>query len=142
MHHLADAVPTEVSPPWFLVIGSSVELVYSLAVRMRVPIGVILGFPTDQESVEDVGAQLSSNLRIVHGLNPICWPGVFENFENGHPVGCSRVPENAEAEQESNKELDMVGFTLEDALYGTPRQATPCRKKGAHTPKGGTCRAS
>ena len=46
MHHLADAVPSEASTLWFLVISSSVQLAYSLAVRMPVPISVVLGLPT------------------------------------------------------------------------------------------------
>ena len=64
MHHLADAVPTEASTLWFLVISSSVQLACSLAVGMPVPISVVLGLPTEQESMADVGAQVCSNLRI------------------------------------------------------------------------------
>ena len=72
MHHLADAVPTEASTLWFLVINSSVQVACSLAVRMLVPISVVLGLPK-QDSVADFGAQVCSNLRIADGLNPIPW---------------------------------------------------------------------
>ena len=51
MHHVADAVPSETSTLWFLVISSSVQLACSLAVRMPVPISVVLGLPTEQESI-------------------------------------------------------------------------------------------
>ena len=77
MHHLADAVPSEASTLWFLVIGSSVQLACSLAVRMPVPISVVLGLPTEQESIADVGALVCSNLRIADGLSPIPWNAVF-----------------------------------------------------------------
>ena len=64
MHHLADVVPSERSTLWFLVISSSVQLACSLAVRMPVPISVVLGLPKEQESIADVGALVCSNLRI------------------------------------------------------------------------------
>ena len=37
MHHLADAVPSEASTLWFLLISSFVQLACSLAVRMLYP---------------------------------------------------------------------------------------------------------
>ena len=92
MHHLADAVPLEASTLWFLVISSSVQLACSVAVRMPVPISVVLGLPTEQESIADVGALVCSNLRIADGLSPIPWSAVFENFADGCPVDCSCVP--------------------------------------------------
>ena len=42
MHHLADVLPSEASILWFLVISSSVQPACSLAVRMPVPISVVL----------------------------------------------------------------------------------------------------
>ena len=62
MHHLADAVPPEASTLWFLVISSSVQLACSLAMRMPLPIGVVLGLPTEQESIANVGALVCINL--------------------------------------------------------------------------------
>ena len=47
MHHLADAVPSEANTLWFLVMSGSVQLACSLAVRMPVPISVLLGLPTE-----------------------------------------------------------------------------------------------
>ena len=96
VHHLADAVPSEASTLWFLVISSSAQLACSLAVRMPVPISVVLGLPTEQESIADVGAVVCSNLRIADGLSPIPCSAVFENFADGCPVDCSCVPEKAE----------------------------------------------
>ena len=71
MHHLADAIPYEASTLWFLVISSSVQLACSLAVRVPVPISVVLGLPTEQKSIADVGALVCSNLRIADGPSPI-----------------------------------------------------------------------
>ena len=69
-----------------LVINSYVQLACSLVVQMPVPISVVLGLPTEQESVAGAGAQVRSNLRIAGGLNPISWSVVFENCENGYHV--------------------------------------------------------
>ena len=121
MHHLAHVVPLETSTLWFSVISGSVQLACNLAVRMRVPISVVLGLPTEHESVADVGALVCSNLRIADGLNPISWSGVFENFEHGYLVDCSCVPEKADSEQVSDEEVEMVGSTPEDAVYGTTK---------------------
>ena len=121
VHILADAVTTEASTLWFLVTCSSVQLACSLAVRMHVPIRVVLGLLIEQQSVADVGAQVCSGLRIADGLNPILWSIVFDNFGNGYPVDCICVPEKAEAEQKSDEDVEMVGSTPEDAMYGTPK---------------------
>ena len=129
LHHLAVAGPTEASTLSFLVITISIQLACSLAVRMLVSISVVLGLPTNQVSVADVDAQVCKNLWIADGLNPISWSRVFENFENGYPLDYSFVLEKAEAEQESDKELEMVGATLEGAGYGTP---APRKKVGVH----------
>ena len=90
----------------------------------------------------DVGAQVCSNLRIADALNPISWSGAFENFENGYVVDSSCVPDKAKAEQESDEELELVAFTSEDDVYGTPKQPTPPLKKGVSTPKTDTGKAS
>ena len=135
MHHLADAVPSEASTLWFLVIISSVQLLCSQAVRMPVPISVVLGLPTEQESIADVGALVCSNLRIANGLSPIPWNAVFENFADGCPVDCNCVPEKAEGEQESEEEVEGVGATLENVVYGTPKQSRGPDKKSGRTRK-------
>ena len=96
MHYLADAVPSEATTLWFLVITGSVQLACSLALRMPVPISVVLGLPMEQESIADVGALVCSNLRIADGLTPIPWNAVFENFAEGCPVDGSFVPEKVE----------------------------------------------
>ena len=96
MHNLADAVPSEATTLWFLFMSGSVQLACSLALRMPVPITVVLGFPTEQESIADVGALVCSNLRIADGLSPIPWNAVFENFAEGSRADCSCVPEKAE----------------------------------------------
>ena len=142
MHHLADAVPSEASTLWFPVITSSVQLACSLAVRMPVPISVVLGLPTEQESIADVGALVCSNLRIADGLSPIPWNAVFENFADGCPVDCSFVPQKAEGEQESEEEVEEMGATPENAVYGTPKQSRGPSKKGGRTRKGDKNRAS
>ena len=142
MHHLADAVPSEASTLWFLVISSSVQLACCLAVRMAVPISVVLGLPTEQESIADVGALVCSNLRITDGLSPIPRHAVFENFAEGCPVDCSCVPEKAEGEQESEEEVEEVGGTPENPVYGTPKQSRGPGKKGGRTRKGDENRAS
>ena len=122
MHPLADAVPSEASTLWFLVISSSVQVACSLVVRMPVPISVGLGLPTGQESIADVCALICSNLRIGDGLSPIAWNAVFKNFADGCPVDCSCVPEKAEGEQKSEEEVEEVGATPENAVYGTQKQ--------------------
>ena len=134
--------PTEASNVWFLVIIKSVHVACSLAVRMPLPISVVLGLPTKPESVAKVGAQMCSNLPIADGLNPILWYGVFESFENGYPMDCSYVPEKVETEHESDEELEMVGAIPEDAAYGTSKQSAPPHKKGGHTPREDTSKAS
>ena len=141
MHHLADAVPSEASTLWFLVISSFVQLAYSLAVPMPVPISVVLGLPTEQESIADVGALVCSNLRIADGLSPIPWNAVLEKFAEGCPVDCSCVPEKAEGEQECEDEVEEVGGTPEIAVYGTPKQSRGLGKKGGRTRKGDENRA-
>ena len=135
MHHLADAVRSEAGTLWFLVISSSVQLACSLAVRMPVPISVVLGLPTEQESVAHVGALVCSNLRIADGLSPIRWNAVFENVADGCPVDCSSVPEKAEGEQESVEEVEEVGATPKNVVYGTPKQSQGPGKKGGRTRK-------
>ena len=127
MHHVADAVPSEASTLWFLVIKSFVQLACSLAVRMPVPMSVVLGLPTEQESIADVGALVCSNLRIADGPSPIPWNAVFENFADGCPMDCSCVSEKAEAEQKSEEEVEEVGCH--------PREWGP-GKKGGRTRKG------
>ena len=142
MHHLADAVPSEATTLWFLVISGSVQLACSLAVRMPVPINVVLGLPTEQESIADVGALVCSNLRIADGLSPIPWNAVFENFAEGCPVDCSCVPKKAEGEQESHDEVEDVGATPDNAVYRTPKQARGTGKRGGRTRKGDENKAS
>ena len=137
---LADAIPSEASTLWFLVISSFVQLACGLAVRMLVPMSVGLGLLTKQELVEDVGVQVCNNLRIAKGLNPVSWLGVLENFENGYSVECSCVPEKAE--QQFDDELEMVGSTPQDVAYGTRKQATAPRKKVGHIFKGDIGKAS
>ena len=133
MHHLADAVPSEATTLWFLVMSGSVQLACSLAMRMPVPISVVLGLPTEQEPFADVGTLACSNLRIADGLSSISWNAVFENFAEGCPVDCSCVPEKAEGEQESSDEVEDVGATLDNALYCTPKQARgPSKKVVSH----------
>ena len=142
MHHLVDAVPSEASTLWFMVISSSIQLACSLAVCMPVPISVVLGWPTEQESIAYVGALVGSNLRIADGLSPIPWNAVFENFAEGCPVDCGCVPEKAEGKQESEEEVEEVGTTPENAVYGTPKQSRGLGKKGGRTSKGDENRAS
>ena len=142
MHHLADVVPSEASTLWFPVISSSVQLACSLAVPMQVPIGVVLGLPTEQQSIADIGALVCSNLRIADGLSLIPCNAVFENFAEGCRVDCNCVPEKAEGEQESEEEVEEVGATPENAVYGTPKHSRgPC-KKGGRTRTGDENRAS
>ena len=139
MHHLADAVPSEAST---LVISSSIQLACSLAVRMPVPISVVLGLPTEHKSIADVGALVCSNLSIADGLSPIPWNAVFENFAEGCPVDCSCVPEKAEGEQEYEEEVEEVCATPENAVYGTTKHSRGPGKKGGRTRKGDEKRAS
>ena len=136
MHHLADAVPSEATTLWFLVMSGSVQLAYSLAVRMLVPVNVVFGLPTEQESIADVGALVCSNLRIADGLRPIPWNAVFQYFAEGCRVDCSCVPEKAEGEQEFEDEVEEVGATPENAVYGTPKQSRGPGKKVGRTRKG------
>ena len=136
MHHLSDAVPSEATTVWFLVISGFGQLACSLAVRMSVPISVVLGLPTEQESIAHVGALVCSNLRIADGLSPIPWNVVFENFAEGCPVDCSCVSKKAEGEQES------VGSTPDNAVYCTPKQAPRLGKKGGRTRRGDGNKAS
>ena len=49
------------------------------------------------------------------------------------------MPNKAEAHEESDEELEMVGSTLEDTVYATPTQPTPRRKNGGRVPSGDTC---
>ena len=93
---------------------------------MVTPMSVARALPNGHEWVANIGAHGCSNLRIAHGLRPSCWLGIFENFENGNPMEC--VHEKAEVEQESDEELEMVGSTLGDVVYGTPKLAGPARK--------------
>ena len=133
MHQLVDAVPSKATTLWFLVISGSVQLACSLAVRMPVPISVVLGLPTEQESIAEVSALVCSNLRIVDGLSPIPWIAVFENFAEGCPVDCNCVPEKAEGEQESEDEVEDVGATPDNAVYCIPKEAQgPGKKVVAH----------
>ena len=136
MHHMADAVPSEASTLCFLVISGSVQLACSLAVRMPVPISVVLGLPTEQESIADVGALVCSNLRINDGLSPIPWNAVFENFAEVCPVEYSCVPQKVEGEQECEDEVEEVGATPGNDVYGTPKQSRGPSKKDGHTRKG------
>ena len=105
---------------------------------MPVPISVVLGLPTEQESIADFGALVCSNLHIADGLIPIPWSAVFKNFADGCPVDCSCVLEKAEGEQE----LEEVGTTPENAVYRTPKQSRGPGKKGGRTRKGDENRAS
>ena len=113
-----------------------------MAVRIPVPISVFLGLPTEQESIADVGALVCSNLRFADGLSPIPWNAVFENFADGCSVDCSCVPEKAVGEQESEEEVEEVGATPENAVYGTPKQSRGPGKKDGRTRKGDENRAS
>ena len=88
---------------------------------MPVPIIVVLVLPTQQESMAHVGAQVWSTLRINDGLNPIS--RVFDNFGNGYPVDCTYALEKAQAEQESNDDVELVGSTPKDVVYRTPKPA-------------------
>ena len=128
MHHVADAEPSEASTLWILVITSSVQLACSLAVQMLVPICV--------------SAMICSNLRSADGLNPIFGSAVFENCEHGYPADCSCVPEKEEAGQEFDEEVEMVGGTLEDAVYGSPKRVATLRKKSGRTSKEDTSKAT
>ena len=56
MHHLVVAVPSEASTLCFLVISGFAQLACSLAVRMPVPMSVVLGLPTEHDSIAYVGA--------------------------------------------------------------------------------------
>ena len=112
------------------MISSSVQLAYSLAVRMRVPISVALGLPTEEEPIADVGALVCSNLCIADGLSPIPWNALFENFAEACPVDCSRVPEKAEGEQESEEEVEEVGATpKERCVWYTEAVTGPWQKR-------------
>ena len=93
---------------------------------MPVPISVILGLPSEQESVANGGAQVCNNLRIVDGLNPVFWSAVFQNVHNGYHADSSHVLEKAAADQASDEELEMVGSTPEDVVYGTPKKCILC----------------
>ena len=126
---------SEASTLWFLVINGSVQLACSLAVRTSVPISVVLGLPTEQVSIADVGALVCSNTRIADGLSAIPRNAVFENFAEGCPVDCRSVPEKAEGEQESEEEVEQVGATPDIAVYGTPKQSWGPGKKGGRTRK-------
>ena len=110
--------------------------------HMPVPISVVLGLPTEQESIADVGALVCSNLRIVDVLSPIPLNAVFQNFAEGCPVDCSCVPEKAEGEQESEDEVEAMGVTPENTVYCTPKQARGPGKKGGCTRKGDENKAS
>ena len=136
VQHVADAVPSEATTPWFLVISGSVQLACSLAMRMPVPVIVVLGLPTEHESIADVGALVCSDLRIADGLSPMPSNAVFENFSEGCLVDCSCVPEKAEGEQESEDEVEEVGAASENAVYGTPKQSRGRGKIGGRTRKG------
>ena len=133
MHRVADAVPSEATTLWFLVISGSVQLACSLAVRMPVPISVVLGLPTEQESIADVGALECSNLRIADGLSPIPWNAVFENFAEGCPVDCSCVPEKAKGEEESEDEVEAVGATQRMLCMVHRSNHGPSQKRWLHT---------
>ena len=52
------------------------------------------------------------------------------------------VPEKAEGEQESEEEVEEVGATPENAVYGAPKQSRGPGKKGVRTRKGDENRAS
>ena len=118
MHHLADEVPMEASTLCLLVIDSSVNVARSLAMRRPMAISVVLGLPTMQEPVASVGGQVCSSLRIAEGVNPISWSGFLENFGNGYLVERSRVPEKADAQHESDEELETVGSVSKDTMAG------------------------
>ena len=45
------------------------------------------------------------------------------------------MPEKAEAEQESDDDVQMGGSTLEEAMYGTLKKAATPRKKGGRMSK-------
>ena len=125
MHPLVDALPSEATTLWFLVISGSVQLAFSLAVCMPVPISVVLCLPPEQESIAAVGALVCSNLRIAHGLSPIPWNAVFENFTEGCPVQCSCVPEKAEGEHESEDEVEDVGSDSQSSAFKRAKIAFP-----------------
>ena len=76
------------------------------------------------------------------GLSPIPWNAVFEHFVEGCPVDCSCVPEMEEGERESEEEVEEVGATPENAVYGTPKQSRGPGKKGGRTRQGDENRAS
>ena len=57
-------------------------------------------------------------------------------------MDCSSVPEKAEGEQESEEEVEEVGATLENAVYGAPKQSRGPGKKGGRTRKGDENKAS
>ena len=48
-------------------------------------------------------------------------------------MDCSRVPEKAEGEQEFEEEVEEVGATPENAVYGTPKHSRGPGKKGGRT---------
>ena len=50
-------------------------------------------------------------------------------------MDCSCVPEKAKGEQESEEEVEDVGGTPENAVYGTPKQSRGPSKKGGRTRK-------
>ena len=51
-------------------------------------------------------------------------------------MDCSCVLEKAEGDQESQEEVEEVGATPENAVYGTPKQSSGRGKKGGRTRKG------
>ena len=57
-------------------------------------------------------------------------------------MDCSSVPEKAEGERESEEEVEEVGATPKNALYGTPKQSRGPGKKGGRTRKGDENKAS
>ena len=142
MHHSADAIPSEASTLWFLVISGSVQLACSLAVRMTVPISVVLGLPTEQESIADVGALVCSNLRIADGLSPIPWNAVLEISRRVALWTADECLRRPKGEQKSEEEVEEVGVTPENVVYGTPKQSRGPGKKGGRTRKGDESKAS
>ena len=142
MHHLANVVPSEATARWVFVISGSVQPACSLALCMPVPISVVLGLFTEQESIADVGALICSNLRIVDGLSPFPRNGAFENFAQGCHVDRNCVPKKVEGEQESEDEVEDVDANQDNAVYCTPKQARGPSKKGGRTRKGDENKAS
>ena len=57
-------------------------------------------------------------------------------------MDCSCVAEKGEGEQDSKDEVEEVGATPENAVYGTPKQSRGPGKKGGRTRKGDKNKAS